>query len=233
MRACSATSGTGEELLATLERWARGAGDVHGGSRPSSRSCFVSRSPTPSASRIRRGRRPWASRPAASTSGLCTCAARCRASVTTAAVGLSLIGEQAHAAGRGRDPRRGRPRASAGPTSAHSSPTSRCRAYCAVDHLSRGCQARRTRAGGSSTPRPACSGSGRSRLGGGRPDRCVWRIIQLLQNIDLIIAKHQFSISVASSYAVAAVAGKVLIWVAMGASFYLVPETSRRRSVRG
>ncbi|MCL2418436.1 MAG: oligosaccharide flippase family protein [Conexibacteraceae bacterium] len=55
-------------------------------------------------------------------------------------------------------------------------------------------------------------------------------IIQLLQNMDLIIARHQFSDHVASSYAVAAVAGKVLIWVAMGASFYLVPETSRRRS---
>jgi O-antigen/teichoic acid export membrane protein len=52
-------------------------------------------------------------------------------------------------------------------------------------------------------------------------------IIQLLQNMDLIIAKHRFSDPVASSYAVAAVAGKVLIWVAMGASFYLVPETSR------
>ncbi len=52
-------------------------------------------------------------------------------------------------------------------------------------------------------------------------------IIQLLQNIDLIVANHRFSRPVANSYAVAAVAGKVLIWVAMGASFYLVPETSR------
>jgi O-antigen/teichoic acid export membrane protein len=53
-------------------------------------------------------------------------------------------------------------------------------------------------------------------------------IIQLLQNVDLIIAKHQMSDRIDSSYAVAAVAAKVLIWVAMGASFYLVPETSRR-----
>ena len=58
-------------------------------------------------------------------------------------------------------------------------------------------------------------------------------IIQLLQNIDLITAKHQFSDRIASSYAVAAVAGKVLIWVAMGASFYLVPETSSLRSQGG
>jgi O-antigen/teichoic acid export membrane protein len=55
-------------------------------------------------------------------------------------------------------------------------------------------------------------------------------VIQLLQNLDLIVAKHQFSKSVASSYAVAAVAAKVLIWVAMGAGFYLVPETSKRRA---
>jgi O-antigen/teichoic acid export membrane protein len=53
-------------------------------------------------------------------------------------------------------------------------------------------------------------------------------IIQLLQNIDLIIAKHRMTDRLDSSYAVAAVAAKVLIWVAMGASFYLVPETSRR-----
>jgi hypothetical protein len=55
-------------------------------------------------------------------------------------------------------------------------------------------------------------------------------VIQLLQNIDLIIAKHQFSTNVASAYAVTAVAAKVLIWVAMGAGFYLVPEASRRRA---
>jgi O-antigen/teichoic acid export membrane protein len=55
-------------------------------------------------------------------------------------------------------------------------------------------------------------------------------IIQLLQNVDLITANHRFNNRVASSYAVVAVAAKVLIWVAMGASFHLVPETSRLRS---
>jgi O-antigen/teichoic acid export membrane protein len=55
-------------------------------------------------------------------------------------------------------------------------------------------------------------------------------IVQLLQNIDLITAKHQFTNHVASSYAVVAVAAKVMIWVAMGASFYLVPETSKRNA---
>jgi O-antigen/teichoic acid export membrane protein len=55
-------------------------------------------------------------------------------------------------------------------------------------------------------------------------------VIQLLQNIDLIAAKHRFSPNLASSYAATAVAAKVLIWVAMGAGFYLVPECSRRHA---
>jgi O-antigen/teichoic acid export membrane protein len=55
-------------------------------------------------------------------------------------------------------------------------------------------------------------------------------VIAFLQNIDLIAAKHRFHSHVASSYAATAVAAKVLIWVAMGASFYLVPEVSRRRA---
>lgn len=55
-------------------------------------------------------------------------------------------------------------------------------------------------------------------------------VLAVLQNIDIIIAKHQFSENVASSYAASAVAAKVLIWVALGAGFYLVPEVSRRRT---
>ena len=55
-------------------------------------------------------------------------------------------------------------------------------------------------------------------------------IIAVLQNIDIIAAKHRFSTNLASSYSATAVAAKVLIWVAMGAGFYLVPEVSRRRS---
>jgi O-antigen/teichoic acid export membrane protein len=55
-------------------------------------------------------------------------------------------------------------------------------------------------------------------------------VIAVLQNIDIIAAKHRFTSSVASSYGATAVAAKVLIWVAMGAGFYLVPEVSRRRA---
>ncbi len=58
-------------------------------------------------------------------------------------------------------------------------------------------------------------------------------VVAVLQNIDLIAAKHRFPThphDVASAYAATAVAAKVLIWVAMGAGFYLVPEVSRRRA---
>jgi O-antigen/teichoic acid export membrane protein len=55
-------------------------------------------------------------------------------------------------------------------------------------------------------------------------------VIAVLQNIDIIAAKHRFSTDMASSYGATAVAAKVLIWVAIGGGFYLVPEASRRRA---
>jgi O-antigen/teichoic acid export membrane protein len=57
-------------------------------------------------------------------------------------------------------------------------------------------------------------------------------VIAVLQNIDIIAAKHRFNGTkdLASSYAATAVAAKVLIWVAIGAGFYLVPEVSRKRA---
>ncbi len=55
-------------------------------------------------------------------------------------------------------------------------------------------------------------------------------VIAVLQNIDLVVAKHQFSKNTASAYASDAVAAKVLIWVAIGAGFYLVPEVTRLRA---
>jgi O-antigen/teichoic acid export membrane protein len=55
-------------------------------------------------------------------------------------------------------------------------------------------------------------------------------VIAVLQNIDIIAAKHRFDTKTATSYAAVAVAAKVMIWVAIGAGFYLVPEVSRRRA---
>ncbi len=59
-------------------------------------------------------------------------------------------------------------------------------------------------------------------------------VIAVLQNIDIIAAKHRFNgiKDLASSYAATAVAAKVMIWVAIGAGFYLVPEVSRRHAAR-
>jgi O-antigen/teichoic acid export membrane protein len=55
-------------------------------------------------------------------------------------------------------------------------------------------------------------------------------VIAVLQNIDIIAAKHRFGKNLASSYGATAVAAKVMIWIAIGAGFYLVPEVSRRRA---
>lgn len=53
-------------------------------------------------------------------------------------------------------------------------------------------------------------------------------LIAVLQNIDVIVVKHGTSEDEASSYAAAAVAGKGIIWVAVGLGLYLVPEAARR-----
>jgi O-antigen/teichoic acid export membrane protein len=55
-------------------------------------------------------------------------------------------------------------------------------------------------------------------------------VIAFLQQIDIIAAKHRFSTDVASSYSATAVAAKVLVWVAIGTGFYVVPEAARRHA---
>jgi O-antigen/teichoic acid export membrane protein len=49
-----------------------------------------------------------------------------------------------------------------------------------------------------------------------------------LQNIDVIMAKHQLSGDDAGSYAAAAVAAKAVVWVAIGVGLHLLPEATRR-----
>lgn len=53
-------------------------------------------------------------------------------------------------------------------------------------------------------------------------------LIAVLQNIDVIVVAHSLSESEASSYAVAAVAAKAMIWIAIGLALYLLPEAARR-----
>jgi O-antigen/teichoic acid export membrane protein len=85
-------------------------------------------------------------------------------------------------------------------------------------------------------PEPPTAEETRAALSLWRHVRNAWApiagliVIAVLQNIDIIAAKHRFSTHTASSYAAVAVAAKVLIWVAIGAGFYLVPEVSRRKA---
>lgn len=53
-------------------------------------------------------------------------------------------------------------------------------------------------------------------------------LLMTLQSLDVIVAKHQLPDDIAGSYTAAAVAAKVLIWVAIGLAVYVVPEASRR-----
>ena len=52
-----------------------------------------------------------------------------------------------------------------------------------------------------------------------------------LQELHVIVVKHEADADAAGSYAVAAVAAKAIIWVAVGLGMYLLPEAARR--VRG
>lgn len=49
-----------------------------------------------------------------------------------------------------------------------------------------------------------------------------------LQEVHVIVVKHEASEAVAASWGVAAVAAKAVIWVAIGLGLYLVPEAARR-----
>jgi O-antigen/teichoic acid export membrane protein len=53
-------------------------------------------------------------------------------------------------------------------------------------------------------------------------------LIAVLQNVDVIVAKHHFDGDDAGAYAAAGVAAKAVVWVAIGVGFYLVPEATRR-----
>jgi glycosyltransferase involved in cell wall biosynthesis/O-antigen/teichoic acid export membrane protein len=53
-------------------------------------------------------------------------------------------------------------------------------------------------------------------------------LLASLQNIDVIVAKHQLAGDAAGSYAAAAVAAKAVVWVAIGVGLHLLPEATRR-----
>lgn len=53
-------------------------------------------------------------------------------------------------------------------------------------------------------------------------------LLAVLQNIDVIVVKHQIGGDEAGSYAAAAVAAKAVVWVAIGIALHLLPEATRR-----
>ena len=56
----------------------------------------------------------------------------------------------------------------------------------------------------------------------------VLTIVAALQNVDVIMAKHALSDSVAGVYAATVVAAKALVWIAVGLGFWVLPEATRR-----
>jgi glycosyltransferase involved in cell wall biosynthesis/O-antigen/teichoic acid export membrane protein len=50
----------------------------------------------------------------------------------------------------------------------------------------------------------------------------------VVQHVDVIVAQHRLDEAAASSYAAAAVASKVVVWIAVGVALALLPELSRR-----
>ncbi|HEV2811645.1 MAG TPA: glycosyltransferase [Solirubrobacteraceae bacterium] len=49
-----------------------------------------------------------------------------------------------------------------------------------------------------------------------------------LQNVDVIVAKHEMGDDQAGAYAAAVVAAKLVVWTAIGIGLYLLPEATRR-----
>ncbi len=139
------------------------------------------------------------------------------------AVGLSLVGEQTARLALGA----ALAAAGLGVTGAYlGTPLSllAMAAYCGVELR------RRTGASVAPVALPGAARRLRDHVAGAWIPIAGLTIVALLQNLDIIAGKHRFSTDVASSYGATAVAAKVLIWVAMGAGFYLVPETSRRHA---
>jgi O-antigen/teichoic acid export membrane protein len=65
-------------------------------------------------------------------------------------------------------------------------------------------------------------------LAGARAPVLALTLLLALQELHVIVVKHEASADAAGSYAVAAVAAKAIVWIAVGLGMYLVPEAARR-----
>jgi O-antigen/teichoic acid export membrane protein len=68
----------------------------------------------------------------------------------------------------------------------------------------------------------------RALLVGARAPVVALTLLLAIQELHVIVVKHEVSGDSAGSYAVAAVAAKAIIWIAVGLGMYLVPEAARR-----
>lgn len=85
------------------------------------------------------------------------------------------------------------------------------------------------RSGADARAGPAAWLGFRQVLGGAAVPMAALVLFAFLQNVDVIAVNHLASQeAVASSYAAASVAAKVIVWIAIGVGFYLLPEAARR-----
>jgi O-antigen/teichoic acid export membrane protein len=68
----------------------------------------------------------------------------------------------------------------------------------------------------------------RDLLAGARAPVIALTLLLAMQELHVIIIKHEASGDAAGSYAVTAVAAKAIVWIAVGLGMYLVPEAARR-----
>jgi O-antigen/teichoic acid export membrane protein len=79
--------------------------------------------------------------------------------------------------------------------------------------------------------RPAGEARLRELLMGARVPVLALTLLLAIQELHVIVVKHEASGDAAGSYAVAAVAAKAIIWIAVGLGMYLVPEAARRSAI--
>ena len=77
-------------------------------------------------------------------------------------------------------------------------------------------------------PERAAESPLRELLMGARVPVIALTLLLAMQELHVIVVKHEASGDAAGSYAVAAVAAKAIIWIAVGLGMYLVPEAARR-----
>lgn len=82
-----------------------------------------------------------------------------------------------------------------------------------------------------SAPRPGRIASLGALVAGGRIPIIGLLLLAILQNVDVIIARHVLEPDAAGGYAIAAVAAKSVVWVAIGIGLQVLPEATRRASV--